>query len=248
MKKSSVHVSQPKYVQLAQTLLTEIESGIFKIGDLLPTEFELCEQFGVSRFTAREALKRLVELGVVSRQARIGTTVIASKSQRGYRQQMGAVGDLYQYATDTSLRIDRSARETLDPDTARFLRTSPGEVWLHVHGRRFVPDNPLPIAHTQIWLAPPFRALKGLAGNLHQAVHSLIEEQFGEQVFTVEQEILAVTLDATMARELSTHPGAAGLKVTRFYLNRRGELIECAISTHAAERFSYNSVFQREWG
>ncbi|MFA7668355.1 MAG: GntR family transcriptional regulator [Burkholderiaceae bacterium] len=247
MKKTPVRVSQPKYVQLARTLLTEIESGIFKVGDLLPTEFELCEQFGVSRFTAREALKQLVELGVVSRQARVGTTVIASKAQRGYRQQMGAVNDLYQYASDTSLRIDRSSRETLDPDTARLLRTSPGEVWLHVHGRRFVPDHTLPIAHTQIWIAPSFRALKGLTGNLHQAVHSMIEEQFGEEIFTVEQEIVAIQLDASMARELSTNAGNPGLRVTRYYLNRRGELIECAISTHVAERFSYNSVFKREW-
>ncbi|HYG45080.1 MAG TPA: GntR family transcriptional regulator [Bordetella sp.] len=247
MKKSSVYVSQPKYVQLAQTLLNEIESGVFKIGDQLPTEFDLCGQFGVSRFTAREALKRLVELGIVSRQARVGTIVIAGTPQRNYRQQLGSVGDLYQYATDTSLRIDRSNKETLDAASARFLRSSPGETWLHVHGRRYVASNPLPIAYTEIWIAPPFRALQGLKGDLHQAVHSLIEEQFGEEVFTVEQEIHAVTLRAATARELSTKPGTAGLKITRYYLNQRGELIECAVSTHAAEHFTYSSVFKRGW-
>lgn len=248
MKKSSVYTPQPKYVQLAQTLLTEIEGGVFKVGDQLPTEFELCEQFGVSRFTAREALKRLVAMGVVSRQARVGTIVTAAKVQRGYHQHMGSVSDLYQYATDTSLRIDSSARKALDADTARLLRSSPGEVWLHVYGRRFIPNSTLPIAHTEVWIAPPFRVLQGLKGDLHQAVHSMIEEQFGEEVFTVEQEIIAIQLDAAMARELSTNPGAAGLKVTRFYLNQRGDLIECAISTHAAERFSYNSIFKRDWG
>lgn len=247
MKKSSVRVSQPKHAQLAQTLLTEIEAEVFKIGDQLPTEFELCAQFGVGRFTVREALKRLVELGVVSRQARVGTTVIASRAQRGYRQQMGSVIDLYQYATDTSLHVDRSTRETLDNTTSRFLRASPGEVWLHVLGRRFAPDDPLPIAHTQIWIAPPFRGLKGMKGNLHQAVPFLIEEQFGEEVFTVEQDIVALQLDAAMARELSATPGVAGLQTTRFYFNRRKEVIQVAVSTHVAERFSYHSVFKREW-
>jgi len=247
MKKSAVYVSQPKYVQLAQALLNEIDSGVFKVGDQLPTEFDLCEQFGVSRFTAREALKRLVELGIVSRQARVGTIVIADKAQRNYRQQLGSVSDLYQYATDTSLRVERSDKESIDAQTARFLRCSVGEVWLHVHGRRYVGGNPLPIAYTEIWIAPPFRALQGLKGDLHQAVHSLIEDQFGEEVFTVEQEIHAVTLRAAMARELSSKPGAAGLKITRYYRNRRGELIECAVSTHAAERFTYSSVFKREW-
>ena len=136
MKKPSIYVAQPKYVQLAQTLLNEIENGVFKVGDQLPTEFDLCGQFGVSRFTAREALKRLVELGVVNRQARVGTIVIAEKAQRSYRQQLGSVGDLYQYASDTSLRVDSSDKQALDAQTARFLRSSPGEVWLHVHGRR----------------------------------------------------------------------------------------------------------------
>jgi len=71
--------SQPRYVQLAQTLLNEIESGHYPVGSLLPTEFELCEQFGVSRSTAREAVKRLVQLGLVVRQPRVGTTVRAPK-------------------------------------------------------------------------------------------------------------------------------------------------------------------------
>jgi len=32
---------QPRYLQLAQTLINEIEDGRYPIGTLLPTEFEL---------------------------------------------------------------------------------------------------------------------------------------------------------------------------------------------------------------
>ncbi|MEG8024873.1 winged helix-turn-helix domain-containing protein [Sphingomonas aurantiaca] len=60
---------QPRYLQLAQTLINEIEDGRYPIGTLLPTEFDLCDQFGASRFTVREAIKRLVQSGMVSRQA-----------------------------------------------------------------------------------------------------------------------------------------------------------------------------------
>jgi len=66
---------QPRYRQLAQTLISESESGRYPVGDLLPTEFELCEQFGASRFTVREAIKQLVGLGLVDRQAGVGTRV-----------------------------------------------------------------------------------------------------------------------------------------------------------------------------
>ncbi|HEY1231660.1 MAG TPA: GntR family transcriptional regulator, partial [Ramlibacter sp.] len=52
---AALAASQPRYLQLAQTLLREIEAGKYAVGTQLPTEFELCEQFGVSRATAREA-------------------------------------------------------------------------------------------------------------------------------------------------------------------------------------------------
>ena len=70
-KTSMVNVlgQQPRYMQLAQTLINEIQSGRFPVGSTIPTEFELCEQFGASRSTVREAVKQLVQLGMVVRQA-----------------------------------------------------------------------------------------------------------------------------------------------------------------------------------
>lgn len=247
MAASIVNVAQPKYLQLAQTLFDEIEVGVYKVGELLPTEHEICKQFGVSRFTAREAFKRLVHLGIVTRQAGIGTRVVAKEVQSTYRQNMGGVNDLYQYATDTSLKIEHKEMVVADQALARALNVSQGETWLYLSGRRYVPNSNLPIAQTRIWICPAFRSVKGLNKPLHQAIHFLIEEQFGESIVTVEQDIVAVVLDEEIANTLSVAPGTAGLKITRNYRNRKGDLVECAVSMHAAERFSYRSVFQREW-
>jgi DNA-binding GntR family transcriptional regulator len=38
----------PRYLQVARTLLAEIEAGRFPVGTQLPTEFELCAQFGIT--------------------------------------------------------------------------------------------------------------------------------------------------------------------------------------------------------
>ncbi|PNZ36821.1 GntR family transcriptional regulator [Staphylococcus lutrae] len=47
------------------TLYEEIQMGKFPSGQALPTEKELCERFGVSRMTLRQAIKILTEDGVV---------------------------------------------------------------------------------------------------------------------------------------------------------------------------------------
>ena len=241
--------AQPRYLQLAKTLLNEIESGKYPVGSQLPTDMELCEQFGVSRATAREALRRLVQLGLVVRQPRVGTTVKAtSAAAGGYRQSTTGVGDLYQYATDTTLLIDSSDTLEIHAALAEKLEGAPGETWLHLQGRRHAGAQSLPICITELWLHPAFRAIRGMMGPLKGAVHAAIEEQFGEQITEVEQEIRAVALTRAQAAVLQAPPRSPALWVCRRYRNRHGQLVELAESTHPADRFSYSTVLRREWG
>lgn len=240
--------AQPRYLQLAQTLLNEIESGQYPVGSQLPTEFELCEQFGVSRATAREALKRLVQMGLVVRQPRVGTTVRARNASSAYRQSTAEVGDLLQYAADTTLVIEsRETREIAAPE-AEMLEASPGETWLHLMGRRHAPGQAKPICTTELWLHPAFRSVQGMEGPQKAAVHAAIEQQFGEVIVEVEQEIRAVALSRGEAQALEAPAKSPALWVCRKYRNRLGQLVELAISTHPADRFSYNTVLRREWG
>lgn len=240
--------SQPRYLQLAQTLLNEIEGGKYPVGTLLPTEFELCEQFGVSRATAREAVKRLVHMGLVVRQPRVGTTVRALSSATAYRQTAADVGDLYQYAKDTTLVIESSELRQITAAEARMLEASPGETWLHLKGRRHAKSRPEPICVTELWLHPAFRSIQGIMGPLKHAVHAAVEQQFGEVITEVEQEIRSVLIGRADAQALQAAPRSAGLWIARRYRNRRGDLVELAISTHPADRFSYSTVLRREWG
>ncbi|EKN66541.1 GntR family transcriptional regulator [Neobacillus bataviensis LMG 21833] len=57
--------SKKLYIQIYHQILSEIQSGSFKKGDKLPTERELCEQFGVSRVPIRQALSALELNGII---------------------------------------------------------------------------------------------------------------------------------------------------------------------------------------
>ena len=52
---------RPLYVQISEVVESGINDGAYGPGDRLPSEKELCEYYGVSRITVRQALQRLVE-------------------------------------------------------------------------------------------------------------------------------------------------------------------------------------------
>ncbi|MFM0626474.1 GntR family transcriptional regulator [Paraburkholderia xenovorans] len=239
---------QPRYMQLAQTLLNEIQGGQFPIGTLLPTEFELCEQFGASRFTVRQAIKQLEQRGLVDRRPGIGTRVKATQSETAYRQVMERLSDLHRYTTDTELEIASTRTvEIDDPDLIERLGAKPGETWLLAEGIRLSPESVEPICHTEVYIHPAFRSLTGLSGRTHVPIYTMIEKQFGEQIAEVQQEIRAVALPAKLAQRLNAKPRSPALWLCRRYLNRRAQVVELTISVHPADRYSYSETFQRDW-
>jgi DNA-binding FadR family transcriptional regulator len=58
-------VRQPVYLQVAEQLREAILDGTLADGEVLPAERELCERFGVSRTSVREALRALQAQGLV---------------------------------------------------------------------------------------------------------------------------------------------------------------------------------------
>ena len=53
--------------KVAEMMLETILSNRFNVGDRLPSERELGEQFGVSRTVVREAVRALVAKGVIEK-------------------------------------------------------------------------------------------------------------------------------------------------------------------------------------
>ena len=67
----------PLYETIAHDLLAAIDAGTYPVGALVPTEEELASRYGVSRQTVRAAMRRLTEIGAVSRRKGSGTRVEA---------------------------------------------------------------------------------------------------------------------------------------------------------------------------
>src|SRR5258708_7877086 len=75
-------IGQALYAQGQEHILERIRSGVWKEGDLIPTEMALVQQFGVARMTVRQALDRLIREGLLVRVRGRGTFVARPKIER----------------------------------------------------------------------------------------------------------------------------------------------------------------------
>ena len=65
--------ARPLYSQVREILLSRIDRGDWSEGELLPNEFQLATEFGVSVGTIRRAVGGLEEAGIVVRKQGRGT-------------------------------------------------------------------------------------------------------------------------------------------------------------------------------
>jgi GntR family transcriptional regulator/GntR family frlABCD operon transcriptional regulator len=67
--------SIPQYRQLYEVLRKQIVEGIYKSGDLLPSENNLCAQYGITRPTVRHALDNMLNEGMIRKHKGKGSIV-----------------------------------------------------------------------------------------------------------------------------------------------------------------------------
>lgn len=54
---------QSAYMKIFLEIADDIANGIYKVGDVIPTQLELASAYQVSRVTVREAIKELTRRG-----------------------------------------------------------------------------------------------------------------------------------------------------------------------------------------
>lgn len=248
---SEAKVADHRYLQVARTLRKEIVEGVYPVGSQLPTEHELCERFAVSRYTIREALRRLREDNLVSSRPRTGTLVVPRPSADSYVQHVMSINDLLAFATGTRFAIESVAMVTIDDETADRTGLSVGEQWLTVRGFRQTDGTDSAgsaLCRTEYYINRAFAALGRLLQRHEGPIFPLIEDLFGLSIVEVHQEISAVLISPELARGLDAEVGAPALQVQRTYTASDGQVAQVTLNTHPASRFRHSMTMRRVRG
>ncbi|MDW8480218.1 MAG: GntR family transcriptional regulator [Xanthomonadales bacterium] len=208
---------KPRYLALADRLIAAIQRGEFEVGELLPTELELCAEFGLSRHTAREALRLLEQMGLIERRRGAGTRVIARQAPVAYRQTVQTIDDLLQYGATTRLEVLRAEAAVAAGPLAARLGLAEMVPLAHLLGLRRSRAGGPPIAHTEVWLPRPRGRLGERLLDPAEAAYALMELLNVRNLGRVEQLIEAEALDAERAARLAAPAGSPALRFTRRY-------------------------------
>src|SRR5829696_7790201 len=118
----------PRYYQLKEIIRERIRSGEWATGSPIPSERELCEQYGISRMTARQSITELVNEGYLYREQGKGTFVAQPKITQHLSQLTGFTEDMEARAKHPAAQVLHQQMIPADANLAAILQVKPGQL------------------------------------------------------------------------------------------------------------------------
>ncbi|MBK4714973.1 MULTISPECIES: GntR family transcriptional regulator [Tenebrionibacter/Tenebrionicola group] len=225
--------AKPLYAQLYDILLGKLKTGEYKKNDVLPTEAEFEEIFGVSRITARRALAELAAKGLVKRQAGIGTMVISALEKQEVKARVQLVDGQQQHPIERkNLRLEQRLPP---PDVAKAFGLD-DKTPLFLLTRTIYRQNTQPAQVNYIWLTSRLHNLS--LASLSEGLYNMLEK-YGENIESFQDVITAELPTQEDCRILNICSAEPMLVKTRKGYNARAELVEFGIARHIASSYQY---------
>jgi GntR family transcriptional regulator len=242
-------VPAPITHQITDDLRQKIEAGAYGPGALLPSEPELAQKYGVSRQTARAALKALEQEGLVVVQSTRGRTVrnrpplrrISSTHQHASHRQSGKPEfdtEAITQGQTPSRRMLMVGRGQAPADIAQWLGITAGDEVVVRKRLQLLDGIPAVIStsYYPLWLAAGTRLESSDA--LPEGPDNLIE-QLGHQ-FAHGMELLQArmpTPDETRLLELN--PGVPVVRMLHIDYNPEDRTLQVADDLYASDRHEF---------
>ncbi len=233
----------PRYYQLKEIILGKVTTGQWQPGQPIPSERELCEQYGISRMTVRQSITELVNEGYLYREQGKGTFVAQPKITQQLIQLTGFTEDMQARSRRPTTRVLNTQMWPCDKDTAGKLRIKPGQMLFRVQRLRLADDEPLALETALVSFMGCEKLLE--EDLVASSLYTLLETKYGVPPLEAEQE-----LEAGLAREeeaglLAIMAGDPVLFIRRITYTNRGRPVEYAQSVYRGDKYRFYTRLNR---
>jgi len=232
------------HAPLHRTVFTSIQEKIFSgewtEGALMPTEAELCRQFGVSRITVRRALDELARLKLVERIRGKGTFVHKSLLRSGDANS-GFLDAMRERGEKVTTHLLHRGLESVQPGIASILGLEAGEdgLFLAWHFRRLRVIDGVPMAIMNTFVS------RGLGDAMQkydlerESFYGLYARILGRPVARTDGVVTAITPDNEACGLLGVPEGSAQLWYKSVGYLGDGSTVETCFSIFNASRYEF---------
>lgn len=221
--------SLPQYKKVYEILRKHITEGVYKEGDLLPSENELCAVHLVTRPTIRKALDNLVNEGYIRKQQGKGSIVKGVPKGVGILSLTGTTSAVGKDILQTNIIIKPEVRQW-DDSIAFPLSDREKELGcIYMERLRFVNDKPV---FFDITMIPNHNLPRFATRNFeNKSLFDMLRKHYQLEVVGGEQKIQAIAADEKLQRFFKVKPDHPVL-----HLNRK-------IETNKPDFYIYSQVF-----
>lgn len=224
----------PKYYQLKEIIRDMIEKEELGQGESIPPERELCERYGVSRMTARQAVMELVNERLLYRVQGRGTFVAEAKVPQDTGRLTSFTQDMRERGMEVSSTVLGVEEETAGPVVARLLRIDAGERIVRVKRIREADGRPMALETSHLL----YEVGKAVLG-VDLAGRSLYEElgKAGVGASEAEQSYEAVPVNGAESGHLGVAVGSPAMLIERVTFDADGRPFEYVKSVYRGDRY-----------
>ncbi len=228
--------TKPKYRRVADSLAEDILAGRLKVGDQIPSERVIAEEYGISRMTVRQALKHLADRGMVEARVGQGTFVGAPRLQQQLSTLTGFTEEMEKQGRKPASIVVEAAARTPDAETAQALELPAGAIVWRIARVRLADGEPVALETTEV-VAAMTPGLLERADFGRTSLYDTLRRHYGLRPAVAEQTLAATSADASVALPLGIEVGAPVLSLTRLTRDAEGRAFEHVRSVYRGDAF-----------
>lgn len=225
----------PLYFQIYQHLLDQIHSGALRPGQPIPSEPELASSLGISRMTARQAVKALCDAGATYTKRGLGTFVSGKK-------QVKTSSELLSFTQETKASGGKPSSRVLVFDDVRADAEVAAALHLELNTpvfrlKRVRIANSVPMSIEECFLLPKLCPQLLETFDPRTSLYQLLSQKYGIHMTAADEVAEASLAHTEEAHLLQIKEGSPVFLLTRISYSENSQPVEFVRSTYRGDRW-----------
>ncbi|MBU8877894.1 GntR family transcriptional regulator [Bacillus sp. FJAT-29790] len=230
------------YLQVIDRLKQDMEEGVYKEREKLPSEFDLAKQLGVSRATLREALRILEEENVIIRRHGVGTFVNAKPLFTSGIEQLNSVTNMILQAgmKPGTIFLSSVTSGPTEEDIRRFSCSAEEDIVV-IERVRTANGEPVVYCIDKV----PENILTNTFTHVQESLLDILENETNRKITYAVAQIEPLGYHEKVSPILECDPETALLVLKQMHFDELDEPILYSVNYFRADKFSFQVLRKR---